>query len=187
MVWPPNLYPVSIVRVAVSKWTPGSLRALSAAALRCRRALEEDRARIQQLRVERPEIGRRIHARNLRLVEPHRAPVVLHRHDRDVRVDHLRPGQELHQLADGEAVAHCHRILSDERSERRVENVALDAIRANRIGPVEDDHRLLHGVRRQRAGPLERVHPRADVLNVVHEHVDVLEHVGGRRLRVTVE
>jgi hypothetical protein len=125
--------------------------------------LEEHRSGIEQRGVERSEIRRGIHSRDLRLVEPHRPPIVLHRHNFHVGVDQLRAGEKAQQFARRQPVPQGNGILPDERRERRIENVALDTVGANRIRTVENDDRLLHGVCGERQCPFVRVDPRPDV------------------------
>ncbi len=119
-----------------------------------------------------------------------RAPPAPHAGDGQVAADALFKDEATRQLADREAVAGGQRVEPDERRERRVGNVALDAVAAERIGTIEHDHAdarpraLPHG-KRQR--PHEGVVAGPDILEVDDEGVEPGQCLRRRRAPLAVQ
>ena len=74
-------------------------------------------------------------------------------------------------------------VHADERREGRVQQGAFHDVAADRIRPVENDERdalARRGLHRQRHGRHVRPGASADLLKVVDQDVDVLQHLGSR-------
>ena len=120
----------------------------------------------------------------------HVAGPALHGHYGEVdllaAVEHTLVVEVVGQLAGGETVEIGYGELADERHAVVLGEVALDLVAADGVGAVKH-HKLLallgtgrHGLAHRRD---EGVRAAAYVLDVIYEHVDVLEHLG-RRLAV---
>ena len=126
------------------------------------------------------------------LVEPRVAPPVLHRDHGEVRADLLLAVEQLRHLAHRQAVTDRHRPASSRRTPRAASSSAGPSIWTPPIGfgPIEHDdfdlarRRFLHHVRHRRHVGVEA---RADVLQIDHDGVQTVEHVGCRPLRRAVE
>ena len=106
-----------------------------------------------------------------------------------VDVDLLLAVKEPGEFADRQPVPERNRPAADEARHFGIENRPFDRP-ADRIGPVEQDHRNAGLGTREQAllhGPDERVDPRADVLQVDHEAVEAAKHVGERPPRAGVQ
>ena len=107
-----------------------------------------------------------------------------------MRAEGVHVVQVARQLAEREPVPRGQRVEADERRERRIRQVALDADAAERVRAVADDDRHARAgarAQRERERPGERVVARADVLQVDDERVEAAERRPGRRAPRAVE
>ena len=137
-------------------------------------------------------MGRRGYPLQPRLGIVHIAFPVFHGYDRELAVlgQHVLAHQHASQLAAGESVDVGNLELAHEGEVAVFDDVAFDLLAPDGVGPVEYDkldavfggglHGYTHG-----ADVGERA--AAYVLNVIDEHVDALEHLGGRRAGLPVE
>jgi hypothetical protein len=165
-------------------------RMLRAAPDREVRALEEAGTGIGERALERGHVRRGRHPRQPRLVEAHAPRPARHRHDRELHVDPEVVDVEARELARRHPVPHRNRIHAHEGGEPRVEHVALYDVTPDWIRPVEyqeGDTALSGGLHRERHRRHVGVVTGTDVQHVEEKDVDVLEHLGRRLARGSVE
>ena len=94
------------------------------------------------------------------------------------------------QFAGGHPVSDGDRVIADERFGPLIQHRAGDDRAGDRVRPIEDDERdVVLGSRLHRVAHRRdvRVEAGSDVLNVEHEHVQVLQRLGRRRASFAVE
>ena len=146
--------------------TAASCRALPTASCPRRAPRPDRRSRVSSVGM----FGDGMHPRQAGLVEVHRAPPAVHRHDVERAADAELVVEQPRQLADRHAVAQRNRELPDERaSTGSRSSVAFDVLAADRVRPVADDD--AHAVARRGAHAVRHrvdvgVDARADVLQI---------------------
>ena len=144
-------------------------------------ALKQAATGVHQRRVDGGHVGRGHHPRETGVAKVHVAAVAGHGDDLEVDVDAVVVDEEAAQLAHGHAMAVGQRVLTDERLECVLHQVALDDVPADGVGAVEHhgfDASLGTRPQREADGVAEGVVAAANVLQVAHQHVDTVE-VGG--------
>ena len=87
-------------------------------------------------------------------------------------------------------MTHRDGIKSHKSSKFRLQQIALHQLSADRIGPVQHHEGLAllrSRLHRQGHGVDVGVEARPDILNVIHQHIDVFEHFRGRLVGLAVE
>ena len=131
-------------------------------------------------------MGRGEYPRHTGLAECHAARPALHRYHGQVGFNatcqHPLAVEQTGKLARREPVEIWHGILAHETLIALLDNGALDLLSAERVGAVEHHELLavtgscLHG---QSHGGYERIAAATYVLDVIDQHVDIAQHLGG--------
>ena len=135
-------------------------------------------------------VGGWVDPRQARRFEPVVAPPLFHGHDGQIRANVRFAVQQPHELADRQSVTNRHRQIAYVPIAARVLRRPLDVDAVNRIGTIEHDNRqpplrrFLEHIRDRRGICVE---PRANVLQVGHDHVEPLEHLRRRPLGLSVQ
>ena len=159
-------------------------------ALRQVRRLDEAGADVVYRAGNRRNVRRGIHEEQIGLVVVDRSSPALNGNHRNFASETVHSVQIGHQLADRQPVAGRNRAAADEGGILLLKDRALHAVTADHIDAVEDQNGHteptadLHEVVET---PKVGVKPRADVLDVVAEEIDLAQHFLGLTVIPTVQ
>ena len=154
---------------------------------------DDARQRIKECTLRRGNLRRGQHPRHAGVAELHVARPAFHGNHRELGMPLDESAlliEECGQLTGREAVEVRNGVFAHERVIAVLHQISLHLVAAQRIGPVEHHEFLallgtsLHA---HPHGGIEGVAAAPDVLNVVDQHVDVLEHLGRGLVRLAVE